>query len=39
VSPGRHRVEFRFRPLSVDNLVAAATDLLASGDEAETVTQ
>jgi Bacterial membrane protein YfhO len=34
VPPGRHRVEFRFRPLSVDNLMAAATDLLAS-DEAE----
>ena len=28
VPPGRHRVEFRFRPLSVDNLVAAATDLM-----------
>jgi hypothetical protein len=41
VPPGRHRVEFRFRPLSVDNLVAAATDLLAREDdtEAETVTQ
>ena len=39
VPAGRHRVEFRFRPLSVDNLVAAATDLLASDDEAETVTQ
>ena len=24
VPPGRHRVEFRFRPLSLDNLVAAA---------------
>jgi hypothetical protein len=40
VPPGRHRVEFRFRPLSVDNLVAAATDLLASEDRAaETVTR
>ena len=29
VPPGRHRVEFRFRPLSVDNLVAAATDLMS----------
>jgi hypothetical protein len=28
VPAGHHRVEFRFRPLSVDNLVAAATDLL-----------
>ena len=24
VGPGSHRVEFRFRPLSIDNLVAAA---------------
>jgi hypothetical protein len=40
VPPGRHRVEFRFRPLSVDNLVAAATDLLASEDgAAEIVTR
>jgi hypothetical protein len=28
VGPGEHRVEFRFRPLSVDNLVAAATGLM-----------
>ena len=34
VSPGRHRVEFRFRPLSVGNLVAAATDLV-NGDRDE----
>ncbi len=40
VPPGRHRVEFRFRPLSVDNLVAAATDLLASDEgAAEIVTR
>jgi hypothetical protein len=28
VPAGRHRVEFEFRPLSLDNLVAAATDLV-----------
>ena len=40
VPPGRHRVEFRFRPLSVDNLVAAATDLMSSDEAAaETVTR
>jgi hypothetical protein len=41
VPPGRHRVEFRFRPLSVDNLVAAAAGLLESenGAGAETATQ
>jgi hypothetical protein len=38
VGPGRHLVEFRFRPLSMDNLVAAATGLV-SGDEGETATQ
>lgn len=38
VPPGRHRIEFRFRPLSVGNLVAAATDLLGSEDEAEAET-
>ena len=27
VSPGRHRIEFRFRPLSIDNLSSAAADL------------
>lgn len=34
---GRHRVEFRFRPLSIDNLVAAASDLVESklGEAAE----
>jgi hypothetical protein len=39
VAPGHHRVEFRFRPLSVDNLVAAAAGLLESEDEAETKTK
>jgi hypothetical protein len=38
VPPGRHRVEFRFRPLSVGNLMAAATDLLGSEEEAEATT-
>ena len=28
VGAGRHRIEFRFRPLSVDNLVAAASGLI-----------
>ncbi len=31
VGPGRHRIEFRFRPLSFDNLVAAASDLIGGG--------
>jgi hypothetical protein len=31
--PGRHRVEFRFRPLSVANLVSATSDLIG-GDVA-----
>jgi hypothetical protein len=40
VPPGRYRLEFRFRPLSVDNLVAAATGLLASDEaDAETAIQ
>lgn len=30
VPVGRHKVEFRFRPLSIDNLVAAASDLVES---------
>ncbi|WP_018263487.1 YfhO family protein [Methylobacterium sp. WSM2598] len=35
VPKGRHVVEFRFRPLSVGNLMAAASDLLArDGNEA-----
>ena len=34
VPAGQHTVEFRFRPLSVDNLVAAATELMSrDGDE------
>jgi uncharacterized membrane protein YfhO len=33
VPAGHHRVEFRFRPLSVGNLVAAATDLLKREEE------
>jgi hypothetical protein len=39
VGPGRHRVEFRFRPLSVDNLVAAATELVEKDDGTERVVQ
>jgi hypothetical protein len=41
VGPGRHTVEFRFRPLSMDNLVAAATDLVSRDreDASETVIQ
>lgn len=39
VSAGRHRVEFRFRPLSVDNLVAAASEIVrGQPDEADTAT-
>lgn len=35
VPPGRHLVEFRFRPLSIGNLVAAASGLLdGDGDDA-----
>ena len=39
VGPGRHKVEFRFRPLSVGNLVAAAVDLVRPEhtDDDETV--
>jgi uncharacterized membrane protein YfhO len=33
VPPGEHRVEFRFRPLSVDNLVAAASHLVTPETE------
>jgi len=32
VPAGRHRVEFRFEPLSVNNLVAAAADLVNNGE-------
>jgi hypothetical protein len=33
VPAGRHRVEFHFRPMSIENLVAAASDLVESKDE------
>ena len=33
VPAGRHRVEFHFRPMSLENLVAAASDLVKSEDE------
>jgi hypothetical protein len=33
VPAGRHRVEFHFRPMSFENLVAAASDLVKSEDE------
>jgi hypothetical protein len=33
ISPGRHRVEFRFRPMSLENLVAAASDLVKSDEK------
>jgi hypothetical protein len=40
VPAGRHVVEFHFRPLSLGNLVAAATDLFdTSEDESGTVTR
>ncbi len=41
VSPGRHRIEFKFRPLSIDNLSAAAADLMSKNedDNQETVTR
>lgn len=39
VGPGRHRVEFRFRPLSMENLVAAATELVEMDDGTERVVQ
>jgi hypothetical protein len=39
IGAGRHRIEFRFRPLSVDNLVAAASSLLdgEADEDADTV--
>jgi len=40
LSPGRHRVTFTFRPLSIDNLSSAAADLVKrEGDEPETATR
>jgi hypothetical protein len=33
VGPGRHRVEFHFRPMSLENLVAAASDIVKSEEE------
>jgi hypothetical protein len=33
VAAGRHKVEFRFDPLSFDNLVAAAADLVGNDDD------
>jgi hypothetical protein len=33
IGPGRHRVEFHFRPMSFDNLVAAASGLMRHEDE------
>lgn len=40
VPPGRHRVEFRFRPLSLDNLVAAATNVVGiESEDSETLTR
>lgn len=33
VTAGRHRITFEFRPLSFDNLVAAAADLVNNGDD------
>ncbi len=36
VPAGEHRVEFTFRPLSPDNLMVAAADLLGSGGEENT---
>ena len=40
VPAGHHRVEFHFRPLSVANLVSAASGLIANEDgEAETLTR
>jgi hypothetical protein len=35
VPAGRHRVEFAFKPLSLDNLVAAASNLMKNDDGSE----
>jgi hypothetical protein len=39
VPAGHHVVEFNFRPLSLGNLMAAATDLFDGDDEGKTVTR
>lgn len=40
LSPGRHRVNFTFRPLSIDNLSSAAADLVKrESDDQETATR
>jgi uncharacterized membrane protein YfhO len=39
VPAGHHQVEFRFRPLSVANLVSAASGLIGDGREQETLTR
>ncbi len=36
IPPGRHRVHFRFRPLSVHNLVAAVSELVTGEEPEET---
>jgi len=33
IGPGKHRVEFHFRPMSFENLVAAASNLVKSEDK------
>jgi hypothetical protein len=33
VSPGRHRIAFEFRPLSIDNLSAATADLMSKNED------
>ena len=33
IGPGHHRVEFQFRPMSIENLVAAASDLVKSEEK------
>jgi Bacterial membrane protein YfhO len=33
IGPGRHRVEFHFRPMSLENLIAAASDLVKSDEK------
>ena len=38
VPAGRHKIAFEFRPLSLDNLVAAASDLVAGEEVQDPVT-